>query len=206
MSPMLERWQQLRDELGEVRLIAVSKYAEDASVAELIAAGQVDFGEARPQQLRDRAHRWSDCRWHMIGPLQRNKAKYIGRHAAMWHSLEDLDTAREVARHVIGRRLPVLIQVNIGHRPQQHGVEPGDVGALLDELRQIPELEVVGLMCMVPEDGRAPVQFAAMRQLRDTLFPRGGELCMGMSGDYRLAIAAGATMVRLGSLIFEEPA
>jgi len=198
------RWRALCDELGsEVRLIAVSKYAPDEAVACLVAAGQLDFGESRAQQLARRARAFPGVRWHMIGPLQRNKAKYVGREAAMWHSLEDADTAREVARHVEGRRLPVLIQVNISDEAQKHGVEPDALPALLAEVRAIPELEIVGLMGMAAREGDARASFARLRRLRDGLADASlRELCMGMSGDYRIAVAEGATMVRLGTVLF----
>jgi len=202
---IVARWRRLCAELDAhgVRLIAVSKYAPDAAVTCLAAAGQVDFGESRPQQLRDRAERFPGARWHMIGPVQRNKARYIGRHAAMWHSLEDIDTAREVARHVEGRRLPVLIQVNISDEPQKHGVAPDAVPGLLAGLRGIPELEVIGLMGMAARQGDARAAFARLRDLRDGLADASlRQLCMGMSGDYRIAVEEGATMVRLGSVLF----
>ncbi len=202
---IVARWRQLASALAHdgVRLIAVSKYAPDDAVACLVEAGQMDFGESRPQLLHRRARLFPGVRWHMIGPLQRNKAKYIGRQAAMWHSLEDADTAREVARHVEGRRLPVLIQVNVSNEPQKHGVEPDALPALLAEVRGMPELEVIGLMGMAAHQGNARSAFALLRRLRDGLADASlRQLCMGMSGDYRIAVEEGATMVRLGSVLF----
>jgi len=92
-ASLLDRWRILRHELDAqgVKLLAVSKYAMDADVALLATAGQQDFAESRAQQLRDRAVRFPDVNWHMIGPLQKNKAKYIARHAFMWHSVEDIE-------------------------------------------------------------------------------------------------------------------
>jgi len=143
---LLQRWRDLRTELdrAHVRLIAVSKYAEDDPVRWLIEAGQALFGESRPQSLRDRALLWPQCEWHMIGPLQKNKAKYVGRHAHMWHSVEDVETARLVAGHVEGRTLPVLIQVNMADAAQQHGVRPDQAGRLLDELAGVEGIDVHG--------------------------------------------------------------
>jgi len=177
----------------------------DEAVACLIDAGQKLFGESRPQALRDRADHWPRCEWHMIGPLQSNKAKYIGRHAAMWHSLESFETASRVAEHVEGRRLPVLIQVNAAGNPGQHGVAPDAavVAAMVEKLGALPQLEVRGLMTMGPPEGDPRPAFARLASLRQELF--GGslaELCMGMSGDYRIAVEEGATMVRLGSTLF----
>jgi len=217
---LLRQWRTLRVELdaARVRLLAVSKYAPDEAVRCLISAGQTDFGESRAQGLRDRAQCFPNVRWHMIGPLQKNKAKYVARHAAMWHSVEDMETARAVAAYVQGRRLPVLLQVNVAGKPNQHGVDPARAQAMLEQILMLRELEVRGLMCMAPEKSDARACFRALRILRDHLMhgslrasrdaSEGAsclpELCMGMSGDYTQAIAEGATMVRLGSILFTE--
>lgn len=199
------RWRRLSAELEtvDVQLLAVSKYAPDEAVEALIEAGQRQFGESRPQALRDRAGRWPQCQWHMIGPLQKNKAKYVGRYAAMWHSCESLDLARAVAGQVQGRRLPVLMQVNVAGNPAQHGVRPEDAASFAEALSGMDGLELQGLMGMAPVAGDVRQAFRRLRSLRDELF--GGsvaELCMGMSGDYRIAVEEGATIVRLGSILF----
>ncbi len=209
---LMQRYQRLNGEVKEagVSMLAVSKYAPDEAVQLLIDAGQRQFGESRPQNMRDRASRWPDCDWHMIGPVQRNKAKYIGRHAAMWHSCENMETALAVARHVNERRLPVLIQVNMANAPGQHGISPDAVPAFAQALSGVKELQLAGLMCMAPKDGDVRSAFQMLRRLRDKLFDGSisssidGELCMGMSGDYRLALQEGATMVRLGSILFGD--
>jgi len=214
---LIERWQALTGELGNanVKLLAVSKYAPDAAVQLLIDAGQMSFGESRPQHLRDRAQRWPDCDWHMIGPVQRNKAKYIGRHASMWHSCEALDTAKAVAKHVGDRVLPVLIQVNVAEASHtdssnKHGIRPADLPAFAAALTQIDGLQIVGLMTMATKDSDTAQTFRNLRGLRDSLLDgslagvSSLELCMGMSGDYRVAIAEGSSMVRLGSTLFSS--
>ncbi|MFQ5518461.1 MAG: YggS family pyridoxal phosphate-dependent enzyme [Mariprofundus sp.] len=208
---LIQRWQELNHELAgadssrEVKLLAVSKYAPDEAVQILIDAGQDCFGESRPQNLRDRAAKWPACAWHMIGPLQKNKAKFVGRHAAMWHSCENLETVQAVAAHVKERVLPVLIQVNIANVQQQHGLRPVDVPEFAKDLAKIEGLKLAGLMCMAAKDGDARQAFRELRNLRDALF--GGsfaELCMGMSGDYHIALEEGASMVRLGSTLFGD--
>lgn len=200
---LITRWQMIKSELGSVRLLTVSKYASDELVQLLINAGEIEFGESKPQSLRDRAERWPDCHWHMIGPLQKNKAKYIGRHAAMWHSCDDIPTAEAVARHTGERVLPVLIQVNIAGEAHQRGVSPTAVGVFADELSKVNGLKIVGLMGMGPRSEGVRRAFQQLRSLRDTLFGGSfGELCMGMSGDYRIAVEEGATIVRLGSALF----
>ncbi|ATX81550.1 hypothetical protein Ga0123462_0680 [Mariprofundus ferrinatatus] len=200
---MVSRWQALKSELDQVKLLAVSKYTPDEMVQVLIDAGETEFGESRPQSLRDRAEKWPQCNWHMIGPLQKNKAKYIGRHAAMWHSCDDIATAEAVARSVEGRVLPVLIQVNIAGNPNQRGVAPDKVAAFAHDLSQIEGLKLAGLMGMGPQGEGVRDAFRQLRSLRDNLFGGSfGELCMGMSNDYRIAVEEGATIVRLGSMLF----
>jgi len=202
---LLKRWRALRRETDAagVRLLAVSKYAADEAVDCLIGAGQRDFAESRPQALRDRANRWPLCAWHMIGPVQKNKAKYVARYAAVWHSVEDAGTAALVARHVEGRILPVLLQVNLTGHPRRHGVSVDGLARLFEEVGRIKALRVEGLMCMAGQDGDARATFRQLRCLRDELFGGSlGHLCMGMSGDYRIAIEEGATMVRLGTALF----
>ncbi len=209
-AALLERWRELlaEAEAAGARLIAVSKYAPDAKVAALMAAGQRDFGESRPQSLRDRATRWPEARWHMIGPLQRNKAKYVGRFAAVWHSCEDARTAESVARYAreSGRELPVLAQVRLVDDPKRHGAPPEAAGALVEALAGIEGLRPVGLMGMAAAEGDPRPAFARLRALRDALFGESGELCMGMIGDYRLALEEGATMIRIGGRLFEGEA
>jgi hypothetical protein len=139
----------------------------------------------------------------MIGPVQKNKAKYIARHAAMWHSVENFEIAEAVARHIEGRKLPVLLQVNMASLARQHGVAPDVLPRLYEQVADLPSLEVVGLMCMAPREGDVRSAFRRLRILRDQLANgRLRELCMGMSGDYRIAVDEGATMVRLGSALF----
>jgi hypothetical protein len=204
--PLIQRWQALCDELQPqgVRLLAVSKYAPDDAVAALIAAGQTEFAESRPQALRDRSRRWPECRWHMIGPLQRNKAKYVGRFASMWHSVESLQQAEAVAAHVQDRVLPVLIQVNLSGQPHQHGVAPEQADTLCRQVAKVKELRVCGLMGMAPK-GAAQEGFQTLRCLREGCLDGSlRELCMGMSHDYACAMDEGATMVRIGSALFGE--
>jgi len=205
LSSLVQRWHALRrqSEAHGVRLLAVSKYAPDRAVQALIDAGQRDFAESRPQALRDRARRWPACRWHMIGPLQRNKAKYVARHAAMWHSVEHVEQARAVAAHLAGRELPVLIQVNLSGLAHQHGVAPDQAAALCRQVAEIPGLRVCGLMGMAPRDADPAASFRMLRALRDDCLDGSlAELSMGMSGDYVEAIKQGATIVRLGSALF----
>ncbi len=188
----------------KVRLLAVSKYFPDEDIACLASLGQLEFAESRPQSLRDRAKKYPDLCWHMIGPLQRNKAKYIGQYAACWHSVEDIETAQAVAKYVCNRRLPVMLQVNIAGKEHQHGILPTSLPVLYEQIRNIPELKVTGLMCMAPRDGSARLCFRQLCGLRDDLSDGSlGELSMGMSNDFHIAIEEGSTIVRLGSVLFD---
>lgn len=202
---LIERWQKIMAELDgkSVRLLAVSKYNSDASVQILAEAGQRDFAESRPQGLRDRSQKFPDLNWHMIGPLQKNKAKYVARHACMWHSVSDLQTAEAVAGYLGDRELPVLIQVNISGEDQKYGVAPDELESFANSLIDIKGLKVIGLMGMAAVEGDPRPAFQLLRDLRDHLGNESlRELCMGMSGDWQVAVEEGATMVRLGTGLF----
>jgi pyridoxal phosphate enzyme (YggS family) len=202
---LLDRWQLLHDEMedGGARMLAVSKYHSDDQVLALAGVGQVDFAESRPQALRDRAQKFPHLNWHMIGPVQKNKAKYVGKFATMWHSLCDLECAEAVARSVQGRQLPVLLQVNISGEEQKYGIAPDQVAGFLQQIRLFDSLQVIGLMGMAARGGDVRNSFRSLRLLRDQLGDANlCELCMGMSGDYQIAIEEGATMVRLGTALF----
>ncbi len=205
-SSIVTCWQHILDALpSQTRLIAVSKYTTDENVQTLAQAGQIDFAESRPQNLRDRANRFPDLQWHMIGPLQKNKAKYVGKFASMWHSCCDMETAKQVASHVTHTPLPTLVQVNISGEPQKQGIHPQELPLFFARLTTIKKLQVIGLMGMAARDGNIRASFKLLHQCRDDilrLHPNAKELCMGMSNDWRIAIEEGATMVRIGSEIF----
>jgi len=209
MNSLVQTWSDISLALkpSNTRLLAVSKYTSDEAVQILLGAGQHDFAESRPQTLRDRAVKYPHAQWHFIGPLQKNKAKYIAQYAYMWHSLCDLETAQAVAKYLQQRSLPVLIQVNISGEPQKQGVQPEDLLGLYTSLSTIKPLKVIGLMGMAAKDVDPAPAFRLLRELRDDLPQKAGrisELCMGMSGDWEIAVQEGATMVRLGSALFES--
>ncbi|MDX8388415.1 MAG: YggS family pyridoxal phosphate-dependent enzyme [Ghiorsea sp.] len=205
---VVQSWQNIQNSImDKAKLIAVSKYTSDENVQILLDAGHKDFAESKPQNLRDRANLFPQANWHMIGPLQKNKAKYVGRHAHMWHSLCDIDTAKAVAQHVSNRVLPVLIQVNISGESQKQGVKEDDLPLFFEQLNSIEGLEVIGLMGMAAKDTDPKSAFSLLRSLRDQWvhqYPTSHELCMGMSNDWRIAIEEGATMIRVGSEIFGQ--
>jgi len=203
-------WQAITHTLqaSQTRLLAVSKQTTDEAVQTLWQAGQKDFAESRPQNLRHRATLFPDATWHFIGPLQKNKAKYIARHAAMWHSLDNFDTAKAVAKYLeAGQTLPTLIQVNISGEAQKQGIHPEQLHAFCEQMAQLPQLPIIGLMGMAAQSGDPRPAFQQLRMLRDDLQKKHGtirQLCMGMSGDWPIAVEEGATMVRLGSTLFSD--
>jgi pyridoxal phosphate enzyme (YggS family) len=145
----------------------------------------------------------------LIGSLQKNKARLAVNRFALIHSVDRLDLAVEIDRRATEPQR-VLVQVNCSNEPQKGGVEPEGLPALLECLAELPRVEVRGLMTMAELTGDLAVQrraFALLRTLRDEAEGRGQrlpELSMGMSGDYLVAVEEGATMVRLGTILFGE--
>lgn len=207
-ATLIQRWQAITASIEpEVRLIAVSKQTTDENVATLLKAGQQDFAEARPQNLRDRAIKFPQANWHMIGPLQKNKAKYVGKFACMWHSCCDIETASAVAKHLAHHVLPTLVQVNISGEAQKQGVLPEALPLFLKQLEPIEGLKVIGLMGMAAKDSDPRGAFHSLKVCRDKVigqYPMPQELCMGMSNDWQVAVQEGATMIRIGSQIFGQ--
>lgn len=193
----------------EVRLIAVSKTQPAAAIREAVAAGHIDFGENRVQEGLVKLDELDDspARIHLIGHLQRNKARFAGRFASV-QSIDSVALAAAVSRR-LDAPLPVLLEVNVAGEASKQGFEPSELEAALREIAALPHLEVEGLMTIAPlvADAEAvrPV-FRALRELRDALAGEWElrELSMGMSNDYAVAIAEGATIVRIGRAIFGE--
>ncbi len=200
-------------EASGVKLVAVSKTHAAAKIREAYAAGQRDFGENYVQELLKKAEELRDLpelRWHLIGHLQRNKARHVVGLVAMLHTVDSPELAQELAKRTAGagaRRLDVLVEVSIAGEQQKHGVDPLELGSLLDSIEALPALSLRGLMCVPPlsEDAAAVrPHFDALRRLRDA---HGGatrlpELSMGMTRDLEQAVAAGATLLRVGTAIF----
>jgi pyridoxal phosphate enzyme (YggS family) len=196
-----------------VTIVAVTKTHGPEAVRAAAAAGITAVGENRVQEALAKQEAISDAplEWHLIGTLQRNKAKHAVGRFALIHSVDRFDLAGELDRRgAPGTRQRVLVQVNCSEEPQKGGVEPSELPALLDALQPLERLDVRGLMTMaaltddVAEQRRA---FRLLRGLRDEAAGRGHvlpELSMGMSGDYAVAVEEGATMVRLGTVLFGE--
>ncbi|HLL51927.1 MAG TPA: YggS family pyridoxal phosphate-dependent enzyme [Myxococcaceae bacterium] len=193
---------------GAVELIAVSKLQPAALIRDAYAAGQRAFGENYAQELRDKAAELSDARglrWHAIGPLQTNKAKYVAKAAHVFHALDRLDVAQELSRRRDGGPLRCFLQIHLGDEETKSGVAAADAKALLEQVRALPKLEVVGLMGLPPLMGGPEGARPWFRQLRELAASLGlPELSMGTTSDFEVAIEEGATCVRVGTAIFGE--
>ena len=201
---------------GDVTLIAVSKTNPAEAVREAYAAGQLDFGENKAQEMvAKKAECPEEIRWHFIGNLQKNKVKYLVGNAVMIHSVSSVPLAEEIERIAAKKDLVVnvLAEVNIADEATKHGIGREDAVALVRAMGGMPHLSVKGLMCIAPpvddpEENRP--YFAAMRALRDEINAMElpgvhlKELSMGMSGDYGVAVEEGATFVRVGTALFGE--
>lgn len=205
-------------EPSDVQLVAVSKTFPVERITELHGLGHVDFGENKVQELVEKASvmpghiAGGPIRWHMIGHLQRNKARDVVAHADMFHALDSIRLGRELDRRCeeSGRTLDCLVQVNVSGETSKFGISPDRVHGFVDELSALPHITIRGLMTLAapadnPEDVRP--QLRLMRRLAETYPATSGGirlncLSMGMSGDYQIAIEEGATHVRIGSAIF----
>jgi pyridoxal phosphate enzyme (YggS family) len=190
---------------AHVTLVAVSKKQPPEAIREAYAAGQRHFGENYAQEWRAKADALADLPelvWHFIGALQTNKAKYLAGRVGFVHTVDREELARELAKRwaARGEVLRVFLEVNVAGEGSKSGCRPEDAPALAAAVRALPALALEGLMC-IPPAGEDPRQhFRRLRALRDALGVR--ELSMGMSGDFREAIAEGATFVRVGTAVF----
>lgn len=205
-----------RDPTG-VKLVAVSKTKSAEAVREAYAAGQRAFGENYAQELAAKAEALGDLpglEWHFIGHLQTNKAKVAATYAAWVHTVDSAALARELGKRVTraGRTepMPVLVEVNIGGEAQKAGATPSEIEEVMREVQAHASLALRGLMTVPPAEdlARARSVFETLVSLRNL---HGGpavlpELSMGMTADLDVAIACGATLVRVGTAIFGERA
>jgi PLP dependent protein len=190
----------------DIDLIAVSKTQAGDAIRAALLAGQVAFGENRVQEAERKfpplRGQFPGLRLHLIGPLQTNKA---GDAVRLFDVIETVDRPKLAAALAasmdrLGRRIPCLVQVNTGQEAQKAGVAPERAAAFIDECRTRHRLPIEGLMCIPPVDEPPAGHFAL---LRDLAYRAGLQhLSMGMSGDFEIAIAQGATSVRVGTAIF----
>jgi len=227
-SRIAENYDRFRQEVGtacarsgrvasDVKLVAVTKYAELAWVRALAALGVVDLGESRPQQLCERSEQLAGpqlVRWHLIGHLQRNKVRRVLPAVTLIHSVDSLRLIERIdaMSQELGLRPRVLLEVNLAGETAKHGFSAEALRAAWEQILDYQAVQVEGLMTMAPKVDRpdeARSVFRRLRELRDALADRAhgdvplAELSMGMSGDFATAIEEGATLVRIGSRLFE---
>jgi pyridoxal phosphate enzyme (YggS family) len=198
---------------AKITLIAVGKTFSADVVNQAVLAGATDLGENRVQEAAAKKPGVADARWHLIGPLQRNKARSALEVFDIVHTVDRFSIADRLqyllAEHWPDRRLDVLLEINLAEEPQKAGVDPEDALELLDHVLGCDRLSARGLMAIPPwsDDPEASRPwFRCLRELRDRIEHEAGhplpELSMGMSHDFEIAIAEGATMVRVGTAIF----
>jgi PLP dependent protein len=239
-SPLAERLEQVREriadacakakrEASEVTLVAVTKYAAPEQIREIVQLGVADLGESRVQQLAQRAPQINEffarrqqhgdenvppkLRWHMIGHLQRNKVKQILPLVSLIHSVDSLRLAEELDTQgaKVGRKQPVLLQINASEESSKHGVAVGASVHLAEQIASMENLALLGVMTMGPLDATSDQRRAIFARTREIFEEMkwnkiGGtglrHLSMGMSDDFEDAILEGSTMIRVGTSLF----
>ncbi len=205
----------------DVQIVAVTKQVDESVARELVELGVTDLGESRPQELW-RKHELvpGPVRWHLIGPLQRNKARRTLPLVNLVHSVDSASLLNRLDELAAELSLcpNVLLEVNTSGEANKHGFRPDEISAVIEAASDLMRVQIRGLMTMAPYDSdpdRARPYFASLRELRDRVRALAlancqlNELSMGMSGDFEAAIAEGATIVRIGSALFQgigEPA
>ena len=199
-----------------VTLIAVSKTKPVALLQEAYDAGIRDFGENKVQEITEKYPQLpKDIRWHMIGHLQTNKVKYIVDKVAMIHSVDSFKLAQEISRQAVKHDtcVDILIEVNVAGEESKFGVSVNEAPNLVEEISVLPGIRIRGLMTVAPpvsDPSENRAVFCALSQLLVDIDAKNIDnvnmdcLSMGMSGDYTVAIAEGATFVRVGTSIFGE--
>ncbi|NBC17001.1 MAG: YggS family pyridoxal phosphate-dependent enzyme [Bacteroidetes bacterium] len=203
----------------EITLVSVTKTFPLDAIEHARSLGLHDFGENKVQEMVAKAEEepgelnGGTLRWHMIGHLQRNKAKDVVAHADLFHALDSPRLAKELNKRArkADRVMPCLVQVNVSGEDSKYGIHPDETHDYLDSLAQYPHLHILGLMTLAeptedPEDVRP--QFRQMRRLAETYDATDNPrvemryLSMGMSGDFEVAVEEGATHLRLGTALF----
>ena len=197
----------------QTELVAVTKYTPLHVVKQLYALGDRLLGESRPQQLVERAQELSNAKWHLIGHLQSNKVRAVLPHVEMIHSVDSLKLLKRI--HQIGEELnthpKLLLQVNVSGEESKTGFSPDELRNQWDDVLSLKHANISGLMTMAPlthDESKVRSTFAGLRELRNELQAISSQfdlhhLSMGMSNDFEIAIEEGATLIRVGSLLFK---
>ena len=215
ISSEIER---LNNELpSTVKLVAVSKFNPSEAIMEAYQAGQRIFGESRPQELLQKVQELpSDIQWHFIGHLQTNKLKMVLPYATLIHSVDSERLLKEINKYAVknGLKVKCLLELFVAQEETKQGFSKEELMALMDSMQNEPleGVEICGLMGMasfVDDQQQIRGEFAALKETFDQIrekyistHPNFNELSMGMSGDYKIAVEMGSTMVRIGTTIF----
>ena len=190
------------------KIIAVSKTHEMNNILPLIEYGHKNFGENKVQEAllkwKDVKLEYPDIKLHMIGKIQTNKVKYVVELFDYIHSLDSINLAKKISveQKKKEKYLKIFIQVNIGNEPQKSGISTDKINEFYNSCVNDLKLNIVGLMCLPPNDDNSNLYFKKMQNLKKTIGLN--ELSMGMSGDYLEAIKYGSTFLRIGSKIFGD--
>lgn len=189
----------------DITLIAVSKTKPIEYVKQAINAGATDFGENKPQELSEKYDEISGVRWHQIGHLQKNKVRHIVGKTALIHSLDSISLALEIDKRAknAGIVQNVLIQVNVSGEESKFGISPSELDDFLDEVKKLENISVIGLMTISVRGYNREQNLNLFKELKSLADKHGlKELSMGMTHDYKEAVEAGATLIRVGTAIF----
>lgn len=195
----MNKYEMICREFPHVKLVAVTKNHSWPECEFLYKSGARDFGENRIQEaLPKMADSPQDINWHFIGTIQSNKINKIARRFKLIHSVDSYEIAKKISDYS-SEKQAVLLQVNIAHK---HGFTPDALIADFSKFKDLPNLDIQGLMTMAPQASQDEIRntFRTLRELRDSLHLK--ELSMGMSDDWRIAVEEGATIIRLGSYLF----
>ena len=217
ISTIKETEKKFKRPANSVKLLAVSKTVSSDKIREMYHFGQRDFGENRPQILRDKIKELSDLEinWHFIGQLQSNKIKYVYPHATLVHSVDKTELLDEFIKFAIKtkHKCPCLLEVHISGEESKQGFECNEVLNIIKNYNNNPNLDIRGMMGMAPLEADENIVQQCFHNLK-LLFDESKQfegisykaqvLSMGMSGDFKIAIEEGSTIVRIGTALFKE--
>ncbi len=200
----------------EVQLVVVSKFRPVEQLLEVYAAGQREFAENRVQEMVAKYLELpKDINWHLIGHLQSNKVKYIAPFVKLIHSVDSVELAMEINKLAIknGRVISVLMQFHVAQEDSKFGLKTQDAETVCKQISELPNIEIKGIMGMATlteDETLIRKEFKKLKSIFDTLKEKYfknkdffNTLSMGMSGDFKIAVEEGSTLVRIGSLVFE---
>lgn len=222
-----ENYEQLKEEVynlaqihgrdpHEIKIVVITKNQMWTQIMPVYQAGSRDFGENRLQEALPKMEAApKDCCWHFVGSLQRNKVKKVLGRFVMIHSVDSIDLAKKISEcsTLINEKTPILLQINTSGEVSKHGMSPEACFRNFAELMSLPGLDIQGMMTLAPlveDEGLIHYTFESLRLLRDRVVdeyrPSKGlpHLSMGMSHDYKMAIAEGATLLRIGTKIWSN--